>query len=158
MLALRASGQPLNMVERTQADGQTLCIAFGSEHREVLSAQSEGVSYTWTERRLLVQSRAAAQAAELGLRTRLSQAQAALSALMVRRQGKPVLSDQATVDQAVADMIVHFRVERLLVVTVSKQAIEQSVRAYRTRPATMTKRSPVHHRQRGGTRSPGEGH
>jgi transposase len=135
--ALRASGQPLIPVERTQADGQTYCIALGSEHHEVITAQSEGVSYTWTERRLLVQSRAAAQAAELGLRTRLSQAQTALGALTVRRQGKPVLSDRAAVDQAVADTVAHFRVQGLLVVTVSEQMSEQSVRAYRTRPATV---------------------
>jgi transposase len=135
--ALRASGQPLITVERTQADGQTHCIAHGSEHREVITAQSEGVSYTWTERRLLVQSRAAAQAAELGLRTRLSHAQTALGGLMVRRQGKPVLSDRAAVDQAVADTVSHFRVEGLLVVTVSERVIEQSVRAYRNRPATV---------------------
>src|SRR6266566_2850147 len=83
--ALRESSQPLSTVERTGADGQPHCIAHGSEHGEVITAQSEGVSYTWTERRLLVQSRAAAQAAELGLRTRLSQAQTALSGLMVRR-------------------------------------------------------------------------
>src|SRR6266699_3602654 len=133
--ALRASGQPLITVERNQADGQTHCIAHGSEHGEVITAQSEGASYTWTERRLLVQSRAAAQAAELGLRTRLSQAQTALSGLMVRRQGKPVLSDRAAVDQAVADTVAHFRVEGLLVVTVSEQVSEQPVRAYRNRPA-----------------------
>jgi len=135
--ALRESSQPLSTVERTGADGQPHCIAHGSEHGEVITAQSEGASYTWTERRLLVQSRAAAQAAELGLRTRLSQAQTALSALMVRRQGKPVLFDRAAVDQAVADTIAHFRVEGLLVVTVSEQVSEQSVRAYRTRPATV---------------------
>ncbi len=135
--ALRESSQPLSTVERTGADGQPHCIAHGSEHGEVITAQSEGASYTWTERRLLVQSRAAAQAAELGLRTRLSQAQTALSALMVRRQGKPVLFDRAAVDQAVADTIAHFRVEGLLVVTVSEQVSEQSVRAYRNRPATV---------------------
>ena len=135
--ALRESGQLLSTVERTGADGQPHCIAHGYEHREVITAQSEGASYSWTERRLLVQSRAAAQAAELGLRTRLSQAQTALGDLVVRRQGKPVLSDPAAVEQAVADTVAHFRVEGLLVVTVSEQVTEQSVRAYRTRPATV---------------------
>ncbi len=56
---------------------------------------------------------------------------------MVRRQGKPVLSDRAAGDQAVADTVAHFRVEGLLVVTVSEQVSEQSVRAYRNRPATV---------------------
>src|SRR6266581_3117955 len=71
LVAVRESSQPLSTVERTGADGQTHCIAHGYEHRETITAQSEGASSTWTERRLLVQSRAAAQAAELALRTRL---------------------------------------------------------------------------------------
>src|SRR6266571_1649183 len=135
--ALRASGQSLITVERNQADGQPHCIAHGSEHGEVITAQSEGASYTWTERRLLVRSEAAARAAETALRARLGQAQTAVADLVVRRQGKPVLAEQAAVEQAVAETVAHFRVEGLLVVTVSAQVTEQ---------------------QRGGTGSPGEGH
>src|SRR5947209_7402777 len=125
VVALRESSQPLKTVERTGTDGQTHCIASGYEDSEVITAQSEGTSYTWTERRLLVQSLAAAQAAEGGLRRRLSQAQTTLSDLLVRRQGKPVLSDRAAVEHAVADTVAHFRVEGLLAVTVSEQVTEQ---------------------------------
>ena len=139
--ALRESSQPLLTVERTGADGQTHCIAQGYEDSEVITAQLEGVSYTWTERRLLVRSEAAARAAETALRTRLGQAQAALSELTVRRQGKPVLADRTAVEQAVADTVLHFRVEGLLRVTVSEQVTEQPVRAYRTRPATVRTQS-----------------
>ncbi len=135
LVALRESSQPLSTVERTGVDGQPHCIAQGYDSSEVITAQSEGTSYTWTERRLLVQSLAAAQSAELGLRRRLSQAQTALSDLLVRRQGKPVLSDRAAVEQAVADTVAHFRVEGLLAVTVSEQLTEQPTRAYRNRPA-----------------------
>ena len=135
LVALRASDQPLSTVERTGVDGQPHCIAQGYDSSEVITAQSEGTSYTWTERRLLVQSLAAAHSAELGLRRRLSQAQTALSDLLVRRQGKPVLSDRAAVEQAVADTVAHFRVEGLLAVTVSEQVTEQPTRAYRNRPA-----------------------
>src|SRR5215470_5865257 len=60
--AKRSSRQPLLTVERTGADGQTHCIAHGYEDSEVITAQLEGVSYTWTERRLLVRSQAAARA------------------------------------------------------------------------------------------------
>src|SRR5947209_7446918 len=123
--AVRASGQPLIQVERTGVDRQPYCIAQGYDSSAVITAQSEGTSYTWTERRLLVQSLAAAQAAEGGLRRRLSQAQTTLSDLLVRRQGKPVLSDRAAVEHAVADTVAHFRVEGLLAVTVSEQVTEQ---------------------------------
>src|SRR5437588_8733177 len=108
--ALRESSQPLLTVERTGTDGQTHCIASGYEDSEVITAQVEGVSSTWKERRLLVRSQAAARAGETALRARLEQAQAALSELPVRRQGKPVLADRAAVEQTVADTLAHFRV------------------------------------------------
>src|SRR2546430_1657835 len=117
---LRANSQPLLTVERTGADGQTHQIALGYEDSQTITAQLEGVSSTWTERRLLVRSQAAAVAAETALRGRLGQAQAALRELVVRRQGKPVLADRAAVEQAVADTVVHFRVEGVLRVTVSE--------------------------------------
>ncbi len=139
--ALRESSQPLLTVERTGADGQTHCIAHGYEDSETITAQLEGGSSTWTERRLLVRSQAAARAAETALRARLGQAQAALSDLLVRRQGKPVLADRAAVEQAVAETVRHFRVAGLLRVTVSEQVTEQPVRAYRDRPATVRPQS-----------------
>src|SRR5438876_5278100 len=73
LAALRESSQPLLTVERTGADGQTHCIAQGYEQSETLTAQLEGVSYTWMERRLLVRSQAAAVAAQTALRARLLQ-------------------------------------------------------------------------------------
>ncbi len=132
---LRASGEPILTVERTGADGQAHCIAQGYERAETITAQLDGVTGTWTERRLLVQSMAAAQAAEAALQTRLKHAQTALCELLVRRQGKAVLSDRAAVEQAVAQIVAHFRVEGLLAVTVHEQLTEQPVRAYRDRPA-----------------------
>jgi transposase len=137
LAALRESSQPLIAVERTGADGQTRCIAQGYECSETITAQVERVSYTWTERRLLVRSEGAARAAETALRARLEQAQTAVAELVVRRQGKPVLADRAAVEQAVTETVAHFRVEGLLAVTVSEQVSEQSVRAYRNRPATV---------------------
>src|SRR5947209_7901884 len=138
---LRFRRQPLLTVDRTGADGQTHCIACGYQDSEVITAQVEGGSSTWTERRLLVRSQAAARAAETALRARLGQAQAALRELLVRRQGKPVLAERAAVEQAVADTLVQFRVEGLLRVTVSEQVTEQPVRAYRKRPALLRTQS-----------------
>ncbi len=137
LAALRESPQPRLTVERRGADGQMHCIAHGYEDSEVITAPLEGGSSTWTERRLLVCSQAAARAAETALRTRLGQAQTALSELTMRRQGKPVLAERAAVEQAVAETVAHFRVEGLLAVTVGEQLTEQPVRAYRDRPATV---------------------
>jgi len=67
----------------------------------------------------------------------------ALNNLLVRQQGKPVLSDLAAVEQAVADTLTHFRVEGLLVVTVKEQVTEQSMRAYRNRPARCESRASL---------------
>src|SRR5229473_2090719 len=120
LAVLRASGQPLIQVERTQADGQTRCIARGYEQSQTITAQVEGVSSTWTERRLLVRSEAAARAAQTALRARLEQAQTAVAELVVRRQGKPVLADRAAVEQAVVETVAHFRVEGLLTMTVGE--------------------------------------
>ncbi|HET8852375.1 MAG TPA: IS1634 family transposase [Ktedonobacteraceae bacterium] len=139
--ALRESSQPLLTVERTGVDGQTHGIAYGYQDNEVITAQVEGESFTWTERRLLVRSQAAARAAETALRARLGQVQATLRELSVRRQGKPVLAERAAVEQAVTDTLVQFRVEGLLRVTVSEQVMEQPVRAYRDRPATVRTQS-----------------
>ena len=134
LAALRKSSQPLLTVERRGADGQTRCIAHGYECSQTITAQLEGGASTWTERRLLVRSQVAARAAETALRTRLGQA---LADLVLRRQGKPVPTSQAAVEQAVAETVAHFRVEGLLTVTVSEQLSEQPVRAYGNRPATV---------------------
>ena len=71
LVARLASGQPLLTVERTGVDGQPICIAQGYEDSETITAQVQGASSTWTERRLLVRSEAAAHAAETALRARL---------------------------------------------------------------------------------------
>ena len=126
-----------NAVERQGADGKTQRIAEGYECAETITAQVDGTSYTWTERRLLVRSLAQAHAAEQGLRTRLAQAQSAVADLLVGRQGKPKLTERAAVDQAVADLLKRYRVEGLLTVTVTEQISEHPVRAYRDRPATV---------------------
>jgi transposase len=132
-----SSPEPPNAVERQGADGKTQRIAEGYECVETITAQVDGTSYTWTERRLLVRSLVQAHAAEQGLRTRLTQAQSAVADLLVGRQGKPKLTERAAVDQAVADLLKRYRVEGLLTVTVTEQISEHPVRAYRDRPATV---------------------
>ncbi len=129
----RANGALVSQVQRTNEQGQTICIAQGYESRQTLTAQVEGHTWTWEERRLLVQSQAAAQVAQAGLQSRLQQAQKALSELCVRRQGKARLTERPAVDEAIEETLAHFRVDGLLRVRVQEEVHEQPVRAYRGR-------------------------
>jgi transposase len=116
---------------RTDEQGALSCLAQGYETVQTLSALVDDHQETWQERRLLVQSLAAAQAAQQGLQNRLQQAQQALTALTVRRQGKPRLTEQRAVEVATNEILTHFRVEGLLRVQIQEQVQERPVRAYR---------------------------
>ena len=132
----QASG-PALPVERTKADGSVDVIAEVYERSETLNAVVEGWSYSWVERRLLVRSLAQARRAESGLRSRLAQAQAALSELLVRRPGKARIEDAVTAEQMVATLLRRFEVADLLQVSVTEQVRQRQVRAYRERAAEL---------------------
>jgi transposase len=86
---------------------------------------------SWEERRLLVQSLAAAHAAEQGLQNRLQRAEQALTEVTVRRQGKPRLREQHVVEEAINEILTRFRVEGLLRASIREHVQEHPVRAYR---------------------------
>jgi transposase len=112
---------------------ESTCIAQGYETVQTLTAVVNDELQTWEERRLLVQSVAAAYAAEQSLQKRLQEAQQALSDVTVRRQGKPRLTERAAVDEAIDEIVSRFRVKGLLCVHVQEQVQERPVRAYRGR-------------------------
>ncbi|MCZ7570798.1 MAG: hypothetical protein M5U01_19740 [Ardenticatenaceae bacterium] len=89
--ALRAGA--LQAVERPGLDGRLEVIAEGVEWTERLEAVVEGQLVVWQERRMLVRSIAQARAAEAALRTRLAEAQAALTSLATPGRGKTSLHD-----------------------------------------------------------------
>jgi transposase len=126
---------PAIEVERTRADGTVEVIGEAYERTETITAVVNTWSHTWVERRVLVRSHAQARSAETALRSRLAQAQAALSELLVRRPGKARIEDTTTVEQLVATILAHFQVAELLQVTVTEQITLKRVRAYRDRPA-----------------------
>src|SRR5262245_40542670 len=64
-------------------------LAEGYELREPLSAVVAGETCPWTERRLVIRSRAQARAGAAALRPRLAHAPTARAALQTRRPGKP---------------------------------------------------------------------
>src|SRR5437870_3559642 len=116
--AAQASGKSLLAVERAGTDGRPERIAEGYEQAVPLSAQVDGQTISWTERRFLVRSLAVAKASEQALQRRLIGAQSALAQLLVPRRGKPRLTERAQVEQAVAARLSNARVEGLLDVTV----------------------------------------
>jgi transposase len=140
----RASGPP-QRVERVQADGATEHLADGYECGEPLHAVVDSWrAVQWTERRLLLRSRAQAQVAESALRARVARAQQAITELTVRRRGKPRLPTVVAVQQAAVTVLAHERVEGLVHVTVTEQVQERPVRSYAGRPAQVRQTRTLH--------------
>lgn len=116
--AQRKLGASLVQVMRTDERGALTCLAQGYETRQTLSTLVDDHQETWEDRCLLVQNR-------------LQQTQQALTALTVRRQGKPRLTEQRAVEVETSEILTHFRVEGLLRVQIQEHVHERSVRAYR---------------------------
>jgi transposase len=131
----RKQGARLIEVCRLDEQGMRTCIAQGYETTHSVTAQVEGQMHTWQERRLLVQSLAATQAAQASLRERLQKAERALQELTARRQGKPRLRERAEVEEAIKAVLKQFRIEGLLQVHIQEHVHERRVRAYRGRLA-----------------------
>ncbi len=133
----QARAQPLQEVERWQADGTVEQIAHGYEQQVEVSAEVDGKTITWTERQLLVCSLAYRQSAQSRFQVRLQRAQQALAELGVARRGKARLTERPQVEQAVNEILARFGVKELLTVQIQETVTEQSVRAYGNRQATV---------------------
>jgi transposase len=101
--------------------------------KDTLSIEVNGVLHTWRERRLLVQSLAAAHAAGKNMQERIKKAQQALEMLTARRQGKARLTERTQVEEAITVILGEFRVQGLLHVLISEHERVRPVRAYRGR-------------------------
>jgi transposase len=134
----------LQKVERPLSDGTQEHLADGFEVPETLTAEHDTWPIRWTERRLVVRSLQQAATAERGLRTRLAQAQQALTELTVPRRGKRRLADLAALEQAAGAIVARYRVGEVLRVTCWAAVQERPVRAYRNRPATARRTVTLH--------------
>jgi transposase len=130
---LRRQGTGVIEVCRLDEQGTSTCIAQGYETVQTVTAEVDGEELRWQERRLLVQSMAAAHAAQASLQERLQKAQQALTELVVRRQGKPRLTERTQVEEAIKAVLKQFRVEGLLQVQIQEHIHQRPVRAYRGR-------------------------
>jgi transposase len=112
-------------------------VAVGFEYTVEQSAQDQsGQTQGWPERRLVVRSLAFAASQEKGLRQRVARAVTEINALDKRKQGKPLLPDEAAALKAAAAIINKYRVAGLVPVSVTTDAEERVKRRYGTRPAT----------------------
>jgi Transposase len=93
--AQRKLGASVVQVMRTDEQGACICLAQGFEAVQTLSMQVDEHQETWQERRLLVPSLAATQAAQQGLQNRLQQAQQAPGSID-RLPTRQTASDRAT--------------------------------------------------------------
>src|SRR5215472_3188819 len=129
----RKQGARIIEVCRVNEQGKSTCIAQGYETIQTVTAQVDGETQCWQERRLLVQSMASTRSAQAHLQERLHQAQHALQELTARRQGKPRLTTREEVEDAIQAVHKQFRVEGLLQVQIQDHVHERPVRAYRGR-------------------------
>lgn len=126
---------PLQMIYRqSQQAGETTesspeLIADGYESIRHVSVGDEQESLAWEERLLVVRSIAYADAERVRLEQRLTRAETELSALLVRKQGKPRRTAEQ-IAQAVSQIITKHRLDGLLEVELRISTREFSVRPY----------------------------
>jgi transposase len=129
--------QAVTVIHRAEPGGPSKLIAEGFERREPVTAEVAGNPYSWLERRLIIRSFQLAQAGERGLRTRLTKAQAAVTALNTRGRGQRRGADPGALREAVEAILARYRVQGLLHVRYKEQWWEQPLRRYGGRDATM---------------------
>jgi transposase len=128
--------QALRPVYRLDELGEREKIADGyAVNSEVSYPDEAGQVCIWNERHLIVRSDAFAQAPTEALQTRLSKAQAELSPLLERKQGKTRIEAAASLRRAADAILKQDRVTGLLSLTIEEQTQDRSVRAYGDSPA-----------------------
>ena len=105
---LRKKEIPMTRVERVNEKNERICIAQGYEMSQELTTEVNGQAQTWTERRLLIQSTSAAEAAERSLQERVKKAEQAIKNLLIRKQGKQHLKTSTEIDEAIQEIWKNF--------------------------------------------------
>ena len=121
----------LIQVERVNDQKERVCIAKGYKISRDLTAKVNGHIQEWTECRFLVQSTSGAEAAKYSLLERLEKAEQAIQTILVRKQGKPRLTERIEIEEAIQKVLEKFRVEGLLMNTIHEEKRDRKVRAYK---------------------------
>ncbi len=122
-----------------------LAIAYGFEGSRLRQAEIDGQTLTWTERLLVIRSHSYTKTMQHGLRQRLAKAEAALTQLTPPPgKGKKQIGDEATLQQAIAQIEQKQRVAGLFSYRIDCQVDERPVRAYKGQPARTERRVRYH--------------
>jgi transposase len=127
--------QALQMIERKNADDQMEQIAEGYEQGLTLSAEVNGETISWTERRLIVRSFQYARSAEVAWHARLAKAQVALNELSEPKQGKERIENASSMQKAADKILQQYGVQGLVRLKITEQHTERHIRPYGDRPA-----------------------
>jgi transposase len=129
--------QALTGIYCPRQDGTPERVAEGFERLEPVTAGVDGPLHSWLERRLVIRSLPLAHAGERGLRARLANAQAAVTALNERRRGRRRCLDPSAMREAVDTILTRYRVQGLLHLRYKEQLWERPRRRYGRRDATV---------------------
>jgi len=139
-----AKEQALTPVYRDHPTEGPVKIAEGFECPEQLTATVDDRTLTWPERRLVVRSLQHAATATAALHKRLAQAEAAIAALNMPKQGKTPFADVAALQQVAAALVQRHAVVGLVTLIYEETVQERQVRRYGTRPAETRTEHTVH--------------
>jgi transposase len=123
--------QVTSPIYRENLAGEVEQIGEGYEQSVELSAEVNGKTVTWSERRLIVHSFQQARAAEEEFRARLAKAQAELLQLNKHKQGKRRIEDGVSMRVAAENVLAHYQVAKLVKLKISEQSQERTIRSYR---------------------------
>lgn len=133
----------LNIWRSHEETGKKEKIAMGYEFAVEIVDEQNGQPVRFTQRRLVVRSRAQARAETKTWRARLRLAQRQIRALGKPKQGKRVLRTEAEWRAAVDQLLLKQRVRDLLAVRFEVTRVEREVRAWGERPARTEVRETV---------------
>jgi transposase len=130
---------PVFLPEDLPDDGRepdpALAIAQGFEVSRKQTRRVAGKKVSWTERCLLVRSCSYQQAMQAGLERRLAKAEAAWGQLTpAPGRGKRPISDEASLQQAMARIEKQYKVTGLFHLSFTQEVTERQVRGYQGQP------------------------
>lgn len=122
--------------EEGQEPDRSLAIAEGFEVSRAHQARVGTQPVVWSERCLVVRSFSYQQTEQANLRQRLAKAEGALRDLTpAPGRGKRPITDEASLQKAIAAIEKQYRVAGLLLVSYTRQVTERAIRGYRGQPA-----------------------
>lgn len=132
--------QPIFLPEDLPTDGSTppeeKSLAYGFEVERSQTHVVDGEEVIWTERLLVIRSKAYVKTMQEGIKTRLAKAEEALRNLTPSSsRGKKQFRDEASLRLAIEQIEKKYRVKELLNCSYEAEVTEKNIRKYRDKPA-----------------------